>query len=213
LNKLFILALSLLVLLILIPSCITIQAPSGQLPVIGTFSSSPSTVNPGGTSTLSWNVTGANSVSIDNGIGQVNAAGTMAVSPATSIVYTISATNSAGTLTSSAAITVSSAPPVAFAVTSVTANISPTIFTGSCPKTFTLYANITANGPGTATYRWEREDLRYSDIQNITFNAAGTQTTTLQWDFGETSSGWVRVHMLTPSEITSIPVYYTLSCN
>jgi len=137
----------------------------------------------------------------------------MAVSPATSIVYTISATNSAGTLTSSAAITVSSAPPVAFAVTSVTANISPTIFTGSCPKTFTLYANITANGPGTATYRWEREDLRYSDIQNITFNAAGTQTTTLQWDFGETSSGWVRVHMLTPSEITSIPVYYTLSCN
>jgi hypothetical protein len=213
LNKLFILALSLLVLLILIPSCITIQAPSGQLPVIGTFSSSPSTVNPGGTSTLSWNVTGANSVSIDNGIGQVNAAGTMAVSPATSIVYTISATNSAGTLTSSAAITVSSAPPVAFAVTSVTANISPTIFTGSCPKTFTLYANITANGTGTATYRWEREDLRYSDIQNITFNAAGTQTTTLQWDFGETSSGWVRVHMLTPGEITSIPVYYTLSCN
>jgi hypothetical protein len=215
LNKLFILALSLLVLLILIPSCITIQAPSGQLPVIGTFSSSPSTINPGGTSTLSWNVTGANSVSIDNGIGMVNAAGTMAVSPATATVYILSATNSAGTVTSSAAVYSSTpaATSVPFAVTSVTANISPTIFTGSCPKTFTLYANITANGPGTATYRWEREDLRYSNIQNITFNAAGTQTTTLQWDFGETSSGWVRVHMLTPSEITSIQVYYTLSCN
>ncbi|MGA2157629.1 MAG: hypothetical protein ABSG90_00280 [Dehalococcoidia bacterium] len=212
-KKFVFLSLALLVLLILIPGCITVLPPGGgQPPVIGTFSSSPSTINSGSTSTLLWNVTGANSVSIDNGIGQVSAAGSMSVSPAQSTVYTLSATNSTGTVTSSAAITVGSTPPVAFAITNVTANISPTTFTGSCPKTFTLYANITANGPGTATYRWEREDLRYSNIQNVTFNAAGTQTIALTWDFGETSAGWVRVHMLTPSEITSLPVYYTLNC-
>jgi len=214
LKKFGFLALSLLLLLILIPSCITVLPPAGGQPsVIGTFSSNPSTINPGDTSTLSWNVTGASSVSIDNGIGQVSAVGAMAVSPAASTVYTISAVNSAGTVTRSATIIVNSAAtPVAFAVTGVTANISPTIFSGSCPKTFTLYATITASGPGTVTYRWEREDLRYSNIQSINFNAAGTQTTTLQWDFGETSSGWIRAHVLTPSEITSLPVYYTLNC-
>ncbi|MHB8085166.1 MAG: hypothetical protein ACYDHZ_05040 [Dehalococcoidia bacterium] len=212
-KRFVVLSLSLLVLSVLVPGCITVLPPAGgQPPVIGTFSSSPPSVNSGGTSILSWNVTGANSVSIDNGIGQVNGAGSMSVSPAVSTVYTLSATNSAGTVTSTAAITVSSAPPVAFAITSVAANISPTTFTGSCPKTFTLYATMTASGPGTATYRWEREDLRYSATQSVTFNAAGTQTITLQWDFGETSAGWVRVHMLTPSEITSLPVYYTLNC-
>jgi hypothetical protein len=213
LKRLVFLSLSLLTLLILIPGCITIQLPAGQPPVIGTFSSSPSAINPGGTSNLVWNVTGANSVSIDNGIGQVNAAGTMLVSPATSTVYTISATNFTGTVTKTSVTTVNSAQPnpVSFLVTSVIASISPLTFTGACPKTFTLLATITANGPGTVTYRWEREDLRYSDVKSITFNEAGTQTTTTQWIFSETSTNWLRVHVLT-NDVTSAPVYYTLTC-
>ena len=107
-----------LLLLFLIPGCFTfpaVQAPNpvpaaGQPSVIGAFSSTPSTINPGGTSTLLWNVTGATSVSIDQGIGQVDVAGTRVISPDTSTVYTISATNSAGTVTRSAMTTVSSAP-------------------------------------------------------------------------------------------------------
>ncbi|MGD0353971.1 MAG: hypothetical protein ABSB31_00840 [Dehalococcoidia bacterium] len=86
--------------------------PIGTPPVIIQFSTNPSTTNSGGTSTLSWNVTGATSVSIDQGIGQVNAAGTGVVSLAKSTIYTLSATNSAGTVSRSAVITVSSAPPV-----------------------------------------------------------------------------------------------------
>jgi hypothetical protein len=117
LKRFVFLSLSLL-LLILIPSCITVPAPSpnpsppvGTPPVIIEFSSNPSTINAGGTSTLLWNVTGATSVSIDQGIDQVNVAGTRVVSPTTSTVYTISATNSAGTVTRSAVTTVNSAPP------------------------------------------------------------------------------------------------------
>jgi hypothetical protein len=83
----------------------------GQVPVIGTFSSSPSTINPGGTQTLMWNVTGANSVSIDNGIGQVDVVGSRVISPASSTTYTLTATNSAGTITSSAVTTVNSVAP------------------------------------------------------------------------------------------------------
>jgi hypothetical protein len=115
-KRLVFLSLSLL-LLILIPGCITVPAPlpNPTPPVIIEFSNSPSTINSGGTSTLLWNVTGADSVSIDQGIGQVNAAGTRVVSPATSTVYTISASNSAGTVTRSSLTTVNSVlltPPV-----------------------------------------------------------------------------------------------------
>jgi hypothetical protein len=118
LKRFVFLSLSLLLLLILIPGCITVPAPSpnpippvGTPPVIMEFSSNPSIINSGGTSTLLWNVTGAISVSIDQGIGQVNVAGTRVVSPTTSTAYTISATNSAGTVIRSSAIIIVSAPP------------------------------------------------------------------------------------------------------
>jgi hypothetical protein len=186
----------------------------GIPPVIIIFSSNP---NSDDTSTLTWNVTGATSVSIDQGIGQVDVAGTQVVSPTASTIYTISATNSAGTITGSAVTQVNSAAhpavPLPFAVTSIIATSSPVAFTGVCPKTFTFYATFTANGPGTATYRWERNDLRYSTIQNITFNAAGTQAVIMQWELGETASGYYRVHVLTPSDLTSLPVYYTVQCS
>jgi hypothetical protein len=117
LKRFIFLSLSLLFLLILIPGCVTFQTappnpvpPVGTAPVIIVFSTNPPTINAGGTSTLLWNVTGANSVSIDQGIGQVDVAGTRAVSPAKSTVYTISAANSAGTAIRSSAIIIVSAP-------------------------------------------------------------------------------------------------------
>ncbi|MDD5648167.1 MAG: hypothetical protein PHY03_04460 [Dehalococcoidia bacterium] len=116
-KKIVFLSLALLLLLVLIPGCFTIQTPVtnpaqpvGTPPVIVAFSNNPSTINAGGTSTLLWNVTGATSVYIDQGIGQVAVAGTRVVSPAKSTVYTISATNSAGTVIRSSAIIIVSAP-------------------------------------------------------------------------------------------------------
>lgn len=213
-KRLVFLPLLLLLVMVLIPGCVTVKAPVEQPSVIGSFSSSPDAINPGGTSNLVWNVTGANSVSIDNGIGIVNAVGVREISPAVSTVYTLSATNSAGTVIKTARTIVNPAPPntVAFLVTKVVASIAPLTYTGTCPKTFVLSAAITANGPGIATYRWEREDLRYSGVQSVTFDAAGTQTSTINWDFSETTSGWIRAHVLT-GDLTSIPVYYTLVCN
>ena len=300
-KKIIILSLSLLLLLILIPGCTpaATNPPAGTPPAIAVFANNPATINVGGTSTLLWNVTGATSVSIDQGIGNVDIAGIKAVQPAASTVYTISATNSAGTVTKSVTTTVNSVPPesvgippvivvfssnpnsdgtstllwnvtgatllsidhgigqvdvagtkvvsplastiyiisasnssgtvtgsavtqvnsaahpvtpLPFAVTNIIATSSPATFTGVCPRTFTFYATFTANGPGTATYRWERDDLRYSAIQSITFNAAGTKAIIMHWELGETASGYYRVHVLTPSDLTSLPVYYTVQC-
>ncbi|MDD5647443.1 MAG: hypothetical protein PHY03_00750, partial [Dehalococcoidia bacterium] len=221
LKKIGFISLSLLLLLVFIPGCITFQTPpTTTVPPVGTppdiivFSNNPSTIDAGGTSTLLWNVTGATSVSIDQGIGLVDVAGTSVVAPAASTVYTVSATNSAGTVTRSVVTTVNSAPPaIPFAVTSVIANTSPSTFTGPCPKTFTFYATIAVNGPGTVTYRWERSDGGYSDIQSITFYEAGAKTSTLQWDLSGPATGWHRIRVLSPYDAASNLVYYTLNCD
>jgi hypothetical protein len=84
--------------------------PVSGLPVIGTFSSNPTAINADSSAVLFWNVTGATSVSMDQGIGKVAFVGIKAVSPAVSTVYTITATNSAGTVSKSAVTTVNSAP-------------------------------------------------------------------------------------------------------
>jgi len=109
LKRFVFLSLSLLVLLILIPACSTSQtSPTGTTsptattppertpPVITNFSSN---LNSDNTSTLSWNVTGADSVSIDQNIGMVSASGTKVVAPATATVYTLTATYAKGTWT------------------------------------------------------------------------------------------------------------------
>ena len=236
-KRLVFLSLSLL-LLILIPGCIIVSAPSpnpvppvvtppvppiGTPPVIGTFSSSPSTINPGGTSTLTWNVTGANSVNIDQGIGQVNASGTMVVSPATSTFYTISATNSNGTVTRSSLTTVNSAlaPPApipfsetsggALLVTGIVITVDPNTYTGACPTTVNFWATITTNGPGTITYRWERSDGSLAPVQSITFASAGEQTVSTTWTRGA-GTGWQRLHVLTPRDAVSNQTDFTLTC-
>ena len=85
--------------------------PPPSLPVISSFTASPASINAGGNSTLSWNVTGATSVSISGGVGSVSATGTKVVSPAATISYTLTATNAAGTVTKSATVTVAGAPP------------------------------------------------------------------------------------------------------
>jgi len=112
---------------------------------------------------------------------------------------------------------VNSAPPPSepFTVTSVSATTSPTTFTGSCPKTFTFSAAITANGPGTVIYRWESYDgtnSEYSDNQSLSFSEAGIKTTTLQWDLKRSATGLHRAHVLMPNDLASIPVYYDLNC-
>ena len=216
-KRLVFLSLSLL-LLILIPGCFPIQIPVpnpipsvGTPPVIIEFSSNPAAIDAGGTSTLLWNVTGATSVNIDQGIGQVNVAGTRVVSPATSTVYTISATNAAGTVTSSATTTVNPASPpflvpTSFAVIGIIANTEPSTSTG-CVN---LYATITANGAGTATYIWESADGGgYSYTWNVTFPTAGTQKISLPVEMNALPSGPYQVHVLTPNDIVSNSTNYT----
>jgi len=210
-----------LLLVALIPGCFTIpvQAPNTvppvrTPPVIVAFNNTPSTVNPGGTSTLLWNVTGADSLSIDQGIGQVEVAGIRVVSPASSTVYTISATNSAGTVTRSTTTMVNSANPVNLTpvplVTRIVVGIDEYPFTGPCPKTIQFWGTITTNGPGILTYQWEKSDGT-TVPGTITFLAAGSQTVINSWTRGE-GNGWQRLRTLVPNDAVSNQLDFEVTC-
>jgi hypothetical protein len=73
--------------------------PTGSLPSITYFDTTPNAIPPGEIITLVWQVTGATSVSIDNGIGTVNASGRYSVMPKSTTVYTLTATNASGLTT------------------------------------------------------------------------------------------------------------------
>jgi hypothetical protein len=85
------------------------QPPGVQPPVIALFSASPATIDQGQSSTLTWNVTGATSVSITN-LGPVSAQGTQMVSPSVSTTYVLTATNAAGSVTAQATVNVNIVP-------------------------------------------------------------------------------------------------------
>jgi len=109
-------------------------------------------------------------------------------------------------------------PPIRFAVTSVTASVDPPSFTGACPlpKKFNFSTVITVNGPGTVTYMWEWSTNGASvcggGTRSITFTEAGSKTVTDLYRIGVSCFGWKRVHILTPNDILSNKVNFTLTC-
>ena len=79
-------------------------------PVIASFTTSPTTITQGQSSTLSWgSVSNATSVQIDHGIGGVPTPGSRVVNPQTTTTYQITATGCGGTVTRQVTITVNPA--------------------------------------------------------------------------------------------------------
>jgi uncharacterized protein YkwD len=87
------------------------STPSPAAPVINSFSANPTAILAGQASTLSWNVSGATSITINNGVGDVTALTSKIVVPSSTSQYTLTATNSAGSKTATVTVTVNSSSP------------------------------------------------------------------------------------------------------
>ena len=87
-----------------VPVSVTVNNPP---PVISSFTASPATILAGGSSTLSWSVTNATSLSI-SGIGTVTGT-SKSVSPTQTTTYTLTATNISGSSTAQTTVTISTA--------------------------------------------------------------------------------------------------------
>jgi len=79
---------------------------SPTTPIINSFSADSPSITAGESSTLSWSVTDATTVTIDQGVGTIALSGATTVSPITTTTYTLTATNTAGSVTATTTVTV-----------------------------------------------------------------------------------------------------------
>jgi hypothetical protein len=86
-----------------------------SVPQVVVFTASPQTINAGQTSSLCWQVVGATSISISNGVGS-NLAGNacQTVSPQTTTTYVLTATNASGQIQASQTVNVGSTQILSF---------------------------------------------------------------------------------------------------
>jgi len=160
-------------------------------PVITAFTCDPSPIAAVQTSMLHWTVTGAASLSLDQGIGPV-AGNALAVTPASTTTYTLTAGNAGGSVTG--AVTVSVGP--AAAITGFTA-ARTTITAGSSTTLTPTFANAGAatidQGVGAVT-----------SGTAFTVTPAATTTYTLTADgLGAPATRTVTVVVVDPAQIQS----------
>jgi peptidoglycan-associated lipoprotein len=87
------------------------EKPAPPRPTISTFVAEPATIERGQASTLRWSVSNATAVSIDQGIGTVQASGDRKVFPSGNTTYTLTAKGEGGEATATARVTVTQPPP------------------------------------------------------------------------------------------------------
>ncbi|MBI1753510.1 MAG: immunoglobulin domain-containing protein [Acidobacteria bacterium] len=92
--------------------------PVVTIPSITAFSAAPGTITLGQSATLSWAVTGATSLAVDQNVGPVTGLSSIPVTPAAAgtITYTLTASNSAGSAVATTQVTVQPLPTYALTV-------------------------------------------------------------------------------------------------
>jgi hypothetical protein len=102
------------------------------VPQIVVFTASPQTINAGQSSQLCWQVNGATSISISNGVGTGLAANAcQTVSPQTTTTYVLTATNATGQIQASVTVNVGSTMITSFTASPefVTSQGNPVVLT------------------------------------------------------------------------------------
>jgi hypothetical protein len=100
---------------------VTVIVAPQNIPQILTFVANPPTIDAGQSSQLCWQVSGANSISIDPGVGSnLNANDCATVKPSVTTTYTLTATNAQGTIKANVTINVGSVQILSFQANPVT---------------------------------------------------------------------------------------------
>ena len=149
---------------------VTVNGTSGSAPTITSFTASPSSIQSGQSSTLSWSVSNATTLSIA-GIGTVTGT-SRSVSPTTTTTYTLTATNTTGSTTATATVTVSSTSTSLHYGSMATADLG-------------IGANLNGAIPFPADNAWNT-DISSAPVDANSANIIATigNTTALHADFG-----------------------------
>lgn len=183
------------------------------VPTVNSFSVSPTKITQGGSATLSWDVSGASTVSINQGVGTVSAKSQGVVKPKVTTTYTLSATNSGGTTTRSITLSVVASTPTPKPTSTVTATPVPTASTD--PNTLSLtqssinFSSTTAVADGvdtiTVTVNLIRENgSAASDIEPTISGLRDTGDAASPFVFDETAKTWTS--FITSTEVGATTV-------
>jgi len=149
----------------------TLNVTSSDAPIITTFGASPTSINSGQSSTLTWDVIGAKSINISQGIGGVASKGSTQVSPAATTVYTMMAASDYGSVIKSVTVTVDT--------------------TNTTSATSTA---ITKAPPAINTFSASQNSIMLGDNITLTWAVNGARTVSISPDVGTVpSSGWTMV--------------------
>ncbi len=85
--------------------------PSTLAARINSFTAEPRSIERGQSATLRWSVANATSISVDQGLGEVQANGSRQVFPSATTTYTLSASSAGGSDSRSVTVEVTSPPP------------------------------------------------------------------------------------------------------
>lgn len=175
----------------------------GGLPIIGAFAANPVALPAGGgTTTLSWTVTGADSLSLDHGIGTVTGTSKDVALKATTI-YTLTATNGNGAATASVAVTVEGVtgvdPPTGTRYAAMVAPVDGESFVGPTVDLRLVGVgldqnNFTPGGPGGGHSQAASLQFFVDGVSVLTVDAASSE----YWVF----QGFVTSLALAPGEHT-----------
>jgi hypothetical protein len=110
--------------------------------------------------------------------------------------------------------------PGALTVSAAQLSVEPASFTGACPQTFVFSGSYTSEGAGTVTYRLEAAATNPGFVFNLpptntaTFTNAGPRTANVSYSLEFTGSvaGEAWLHILTPTEMESSRVSFSLTC-
>jgi hypothetical protein len=102
-------------------------------------------------------------------------------------------------------------------ISDVTISVDNASFSGECPHTFTINAQITMSQAASITYQLEADSQSGGanlDLPDPVNNAFGAGTHSLQYELEITASmnGWARLHITSPEDVSSDAVNFTLQC-
>jgi hypothetical protein len=110
--------------------------------------------------------------------------------------------------------------PGAITVSAAQMSVDQASITGACPQTFVFSGSYTSQGAGTVTYRLEAAAstpgfvFTLPDTNTATFANAGPRTANVSYNLSFTGSvaGEAWLHILTPTELESNRVSFSLTC-
>lgn len=145
------------------------------------FSATPNIINPGESSNLAWNATGANTCVASGGIsGNVTTSGSQRVTPVQTTSYAITCSNSSQsrTETQTVVVRVNTAPPAPPPAASIIVTCVATPSSARVDE-FVTFAAGSTGGTGIIGYQWTGDVIGEGISRKVKFATVGKKTSTV----------------------------------